>query len=1090
MDTFGSVTEPTTEQGGWAGWWFLSRLLPDAPIGWTYRRYRLTGPLDVAALAAAWRGLLRREPALRRAVLEHDGRPSVVVRPPGSVADPNVTDLRGTSPAVAEAQLAAGIARELAEVTDLSRGEPARLRVFRCPGSRTEILLGLHAVAADGLAVDRLAAQLFHAYRAGPQAGADRLAISRPQAVADRLEVTSQGQAPGRADPSVGASADPSVGASAAGVPVLSLPTDRPRPAAPTWQAATVRFDWGTATSAALRSGCRATQADPATVLAAGYLTLLARHVGADRVGLTAATGPGAGVGTRHTGFVTVVADVHDAPTFRTLVDRVRTGFARAVADPRPAHQLVRASQVDRDPRRVPLCDAVLVVRDGTAPARMPGVTVREVPVEPSVTLADLTLTVDGTGPALTGQLTYRSELFAPATADGLLGQLRTLLLAGLSAPDTPVALLPLDDPADVPPPDVAVDGPRPAAPTHECIRRRTARDGARTAVAGPTATLTYQQLDRAATDVARLLPDVAGAAVAIRLSPGPQQIAATLGAWHAGASISWFSVDQAEERSRQMLATLRPAALLVDAAGDDELARWYRDVLGGRLLVVGDPADGPASAGPVRQSPVDGPAERAADDSVLRRPAYTAFTSGSTGRPKGVVQSHEALAQFVTWFADAFGLGPGSRVAQWVTPDHDPSLCEVFATLVAGAAVHTVPARIRVHPEKLVDWLVAERISFLQTVPSFARELLGAVRARTGRAGLPHLRWLVLMGERVPGGLVDALANALPDTALANVYGPTETIAATWHVLTPPVAGAVPIGRPIPGRTMLVVDEHDRVCPTGVVGQLVVRSRYVTPGYLGLADRSAFRPVVPSDPPGADAGAGAGAGAGGWYRTGDLGRRRFDGPLEFHGRQDLQIKLYGNRLELTEIEAALTELPTVTECAVVPVTDLDGLVTQVVALVVPRTAGATPGPWRAHLRRRFGAALARVSLVVHPGRLPRNAAGKLDRRRLRLPQQVLTDPPRAPRGEVEQALADIWTRLLGAPPRTDRDTFFARGGHSLLVPALAQLVRHRFDIDVSVADLYANPSLAGMSGLVTAARRPATSGAGPTVPAPTATRS
>ncbi|MFI9203895.1 amino acid adenylation domain-containing protein [Streptomyces sp. NPDC053048] len=478
-----------------------------------------------------------------------------------------------------------------------------------------------------------------------------------------------------------------------------------------------------------------------------------------------------------------------------------------------------------------------------------------------------------------------------------------------------------------------------------EMVRGQGERHPGAVAVAWDGEAVTYGELMRQASATAASLRAAGageGTAVAVRMPAGARRIAALLGVFEAGAHLLWLGPQTAGDRTRQVLADLRPGCLVTDGPpARDGLTRWYCDELGGHVL---DGAAEELTAGPGNVPPAR-----------AEHWAYVAYTSGSSGTPKAIPQTHGALAQFVTWMAREFGIGPGSRVAQWVTPEHDPALCETFAALVAGATLCPVPDAVRVHPERLAGWLARERITHLQTVPGFARELLAAFD-RERPTALSHL---LLMGEALPDRLANELRATLPGTRLFNLYGPTETIAATWYEITTPMSGTVPIGRPIPGREVSVLDEADHPCPPGVTGEIVIRSPYVTP-------------LLPE-----------------LYRTGDLGLRRADGLLEFRGRKDFQIKLYGHRLELTDIEAALAGHDSVEECAVRVLTGRDGLVDRLVVYVVPRRAAdgepvATAQAWRAHLRGRFGTLVLPATFETLDGRLPRNAAGKVDRSRLR----------------------------------------------------------------------------------------------------------
>ncbi|MFE3433664.1 AMP-binding protein [Streptomyces sp. NPDC059171] len=710
------------------------------------------------------------------------------------------------------------------------------------------------------------------------------------------------------------------------------LPADRNRPHLPPHAGSTVAFDWSPDLGFRTARLAEAEGVTPVAVVLAGFQALVHRYAGQD--------------------------DGTPATAFRELL---RT-------TPPPA----------AGPCRIEGADAVFV-HEGRPSLRIPGAEVRRLSAHNGTAAADLTLVLQDTAPCVTGHLEYRDALFEPASARRLLEQLAVLLSAATADPDTPVGGLPLDDGRHrdraLRASDRRASDGQVTLPVHTSVRRHAEHDGVAVSFGGTRTG--YAELTADAARVASALIAAGaghGSPVAVRMRPGARRIAVLLGVLEAGAHLAWFAPDGAGERHRSMLSDLRPACMVLDGdPQEDPLALWYAGEPGARLLDVSSvlgPHAAVAGTG-VTAGARPGPADL----------AYVAFTSGSTGRPKGIAQSHAALAQFATWMGGRFAMGPGARVAQWVSPEHDPALAEVFATLVAGGTLCPVPERIRVNPDKLVPWLGQEGITHLQTVPSFARDLLGVITGADPGRRPGTLSHLLLMGEALPGELVDGLRAALPRTRLINLYGPTETIAATWHEITGRVTGPVPIGYPLPGRQVLVVDEDDRPSPAGVTGELVIRSPYVTPGYLaveGGPDHSAlFAPLAGLAPDGDR-----------WYRTGDLARLRFDGALEFRGRKDFQVKLFGNRLELTEIEAALNRDPSVLECAVLPHVNGQGLVTRLAVYVVPRGDGredvrADVRAWRSHLRGQFGPLALPAVFTRLTSRLPRNAAGKVDRSRL-----------------------------------------------------------------------------------------------------------
>ncbi|MEV4255818.1 AMP-binding protein, partial [Spirillospora sp. NPDC049652] len=767
-------------------------------------------------------------------------------------------------------------------------------------------------------------------------------------------------------------------------------------------------------------------------------------------------------------------ADFAGAPTFRHMLARTALS-RRAALDHRdlPFPTLVAALDVDRAAHRTPLYDASFACDEEPEPEpRFAGVAAR--PLDPPVTAvpSGLELRVRTTGNTVAGTLAFRADLFDAASAERLLDQLRTLLDAALKDPDQPVAALPLETPeqlrAAVRAADRVAEAPAAHPTVAAAVRHHTGRVPDAPAVVWPDGTVSYRELAALAASVTRglrRLGGAAGGAVAVRTPTGPRQVAALLGVLDAGAHLVWLGTGEAGERGRLILGDLRPPYLLLDAPPDDDaLAVWFRDELGGRPVTLDElTAEGASdedAAGPVTGS--------------ARDLAYVAYTSGSTGRPKGITQSHGGFAQFCEWMAGHFAMAPGSRVAQWAAAGYDAALVEIFAALGSGAALCPVPERVRVDPRRLVRWLAEERITHFQTVPSFAREVLRAMAALAPEERPDALEHLLLAGEPLPGELAGQLREALPGVRLTNLYGPTEVVLATWHEVTGPVRGTVPVGEPIPGRQVIVVDGQDRPCPAGMTGELVIRSPYVSPGYVGADGADAFAPLRRQEE--------FGIAPGSWYRTGDLGRRRWDGLLEFRGRQDFQIKFFGTRLELTDIEAALGGADDIAECAIVPVRDHAGLVVRLVAYVVPRprdetahssAEGAPKGDpsagWRARLRRRFGTTVPPVTFRTMTS-LPRNVGGKVDRRKLPAPASLRA--PGDDRGPTptETELTRIWAELLGTEQILPESSFFALGGHSLLVPVLLHRVRERTGTAPTPRAFLADPTLAGLAALVDAA--------------------
>ncbi|MFC5827060.1 non-ribosomal peptide synthetase [Nonomuraea insulae] len=1015
--------------------WFLQKLVPDSPAYTMLRAYRTTGELDVAALGDAWRSVVLRHEILRTTLVEAGGLP---VQEIAADCHPHAfteVDAPGSTPE----EICADLART---PLDLEEGPLACLTVARLGQDDHLLVLRLHEAVADEWSVATLLDEISDCYaiqESPPPAELQYSTYARWQR--DQSHTSEVHRLLGwwtRALSPAPASSAP--------------PADRPRPPGPSFDGGAVRFEWAPALGHALGEVAREEGVTRATVMLAAFLCLLRRHTGEDRVAVgtpvnvrPAVQATGALVGPYRNHLV-LCADLSGGITFRQAVRRTAR-VAREAHKHRalPFDRLVQSLALERDPRRIPLCDVMFDYRGDAEPVPLLGAAQAR-PERPRSCAArtDLFLAVEQAGSTLAGSLTYRDGLYEEGSAALLLDQLRTFLAIALRAPDLPADQIPLEDytrthsrvsEADQ---TAVLDPLLPSAP--ELVRAWAGRAPDTIALDFQGDTLTYRELNGCAAAVTAALGEVGGASVVVRMSPGVAQVTAALGVLGAGAHLTCLGAGDVGERGKAVLTELRPTYLLVEDQGDD-LSRWFEEELGGTVIDVGA-LDAQASAGLVIPT--------------TNAPAYIAYTSGSTGKPKGIVQSHGSLAQFATWLATEFRMRPGARVAQWAAPGYDAALCETFAALVGGATLCPVPERIRANPDKMVGWLADERITLLQTVPSFAAKLLDAIKAEGATRRL-SLTCLLLAGEPLPGELANDLHASLPAVRLANLYGATETILATWHEITGPVRGMTPIGRSIPGRQVVVLDDWDRPCPQGVTGHIVVRSPYVALGYVG-EDSEAFEPVYHLQA--------RGSGYGRFYRTGDLGRTRWDGLLEFRGRGDSQIKFHGTRFELAEVEAVLSRHESVAECALVPVSGADGWVTRLVAYVVPRNTQAEvkAADLRATLRARFGKSTLPLS-VRTVSALPRNVGGKIDRREL---SALVSDGPRgATRTPVEIEVAAIWTDVLGAEPDYDGDAFFTAGGHSLMVPRLLDRVRERFGVEVPLWEFFANPTLSGLAAQV-----------------------
>ena len=434
-------------------------------------------------------------------------------------------------------------------------------------------------------------------------------------------------------------------------------------------------------------------------------------------------------------------------------------------------------------------------------------------------------------------------------------------------------------------------------------------------------------------------------------------------------------------------------------------------------------------------------------------------FTSGSTGRPKGVAVEHGNLVHYVRGVARRLGLPAGSRYAHVSSFSADLGNTVLFPPLCLGGTLHVIPEDLVTDPEGLGAYFVEHRIDCLKIVPSHLSALLsGAHPERV----IPR-QLLVLGGEASSWELVERVHRLAPGLRILNHYGPTETtVGVVTHAVDvearPEGAPTVPLGRPLPGAQIYLLDPTMRPAPIGAVGEVFVGGAGVARGYLGQPELTKER-FVP-DPFRGVAGARL-------YRTGDRARFLLDGTLVFLGRDDLQVKVRGHRVELGEIEAAIRGCPGVKDAAVIA--RGEGLA----AYVVP--AGPAPaGDARAFLEARLPAYMVPSSLVTLDA-LPLTANGKVDRRALAAidHERDEAEIPVAPRTPAEEVLAGIWADVFGGRARVGvHDRFGDLGGHSLLAVQIIARARAAFGVEVPLRAIFDAPTVAGLADRVEAAVR------------------
>ncbi|MFL5386881.1 MAG: amino acid adenylation domain-containing protein, partial [Longimicrobiaceae bacterium] len=590
----------------------------------------------------------------------------------------------------------------------------------------------------------------------------------------------------------------------------------------------------------------------------------------------------------------------------------------------------------------------------------------------------------------------------------------------------------------------------------HETFAAHAAQSPEAPAISAAAETWTYAELDAAANRIAHRLIDGGvrpGEVVAVYAHRSAALVRALLGAWKAGAAFAVLDPAYPPARLAAQAGAARPAALLrIDAAGEVPAEAAAALAESARLTVVltADGKDG------VDGFPSTAPAVSVGPDDL----AYVAFTSGTTGAPKAIAGTHRPLAHFFGWYANELGLTEGDRCSLLSGLAHDPLLRDVCAPLFVGGRI-AIPDPDQVGtPGWLAGWMRGEGITVAHLTPA-----MGQVLATGSGDALPALRLACFGGDLLRAADVARVRALAPDALAVNFYGATETPQAIAAFRVPAdlaeVGEVVPVGGGIEGVDLLVLAPGGGVAGVGELGEIAVRTPYLSRGYLNDAELTAARFVanpLTGDP------------ADRVYRTGDLGRYRPDGAVEPAGRVDGQVKVRGFRVELGEIEAALARHPSVREAVVAARGEDPDRV--LVAYVVPSDIKdkKDTDALRAHLRSILPEYMVPSAFVVIDT-VPLTANGKVDRRALPEPEPAAAPAPDAPLTPTEEAVAAIWREVLGVDVVRAGDDFFALGGHSLRATQVLSRIQERLGVTLPVKAIFAAPTLAGLAAAVEALR-------------------
>ncbi|HZF10003.1 MAG TPA: amino acid adenylation domain-containing protein [Thermoanaerobaculia bacterium] len=1035
--------------------WFLDQLEPGSPVYTIPAAVRLAGRLDTESLARSLDEIVRRHEVLRTRFPAVGGEPVQRIVPEASfpLERVDLTPLPEDRRDAVAMQRAETAARQ---PFDLATGPLLRGLLLQLRDEDHVLVVAMSHVVADGWSIGVLTRELGALYDAFSR-GLPSPLPELPIQYADFAHWQRQ-----RLNGEVLEEQLLYWRERLRGAPErLDLPSDRPRPPLPSFAGASALFSWAPELSAALHRLGADQDATAFMTLLAAFQILLYRQSGqadlsvgtpvANRTLVESEALIGFFVNT-----LVLRVQLDDQPTFRQLLRRVREVALSAYAHQDvPFEMVVEALRPQRATGSSPLFQVLF--NFGNTPGedlRLPGLTLHLLDTELGTSKRDLTLSATDTGERLQGALTYSSDLFDPATIRRLVEQLETLLASVVAHPEARVSELEIlseaarhqllwgwNDTAPEPPPE--------AGGVHVLFERQADRTLANLALVGEGGQLTFAELETRANQLAHLLrrrgvgPEVL---VALYLERSEETVVALLAVLKAGGA--YLPLDPGEPRQSLafILGDARPQLLVTRAT----LSAGLPAECPGTVLLD---TDGPAIA---RESGAR-PSSRTVPDHLL----YVIYTSGSTGRPKGVLIAHRQMLNYVACLNRRLDLPPGTGYAMVSTFAADLGCTMLYPALTSGGCLHVLPQNRAADPVAFAEYLERHTIDALKIVPSHLAALLASSRPE---AVLPR-RLLVLGGEASRWEWIEKIEALAPRCVVLNHYGPTETTVGVMALRLTRAAGRrgpVPLGQPLAGTQVYVLDRHLRPVPFGVAGQIHVGGVALGRGYLDRPDLTAER-FIP-DPfrrtPG-----------GRLYTTGDLARHLPDDTLEFLGRADHQIKLRGFRIELGEIESVLRAHPGVREAVVALREEAEGDRRLVAYLVSGSTGEPVPAAseLRARLRERLPEHMVPAAFVALP-ELPLTPNGKVDRRALPAPEGTPAAPDQArvpPRDVLELQLVQTWQDLLGVQPIGIHDNFFDLGGHSLLMVTLIARLRSTFGKVPPLAALLQQPTVAELAALL-----------------------
>lgn len=1030
--------------------WLYEQLKPGTAAYHIPMARRVHGDVDARALERALNLLVARHESLRTSFVEQNGAVEQVIGE-NTVVSIETHDLRALDSIARSAESELLLREAALRPFDLAASSKPRVLLVRFSDDEWLMLIVVHHIVFDGASAGVFMGELAAAYAAELAGHAPHFS-PLPMQLADYAAWERRELSTERLAPELAFWREELKGAPSS----VELPTDFAQTANVVGPGGRVQVMLPRESAISIQAVAKALNVTPFVVLMSAFQTLLHRYSGqSDIVVGTAVAGRERSGTAELIGYLSntlaVRGEFADGITFAELLAQLQRRILRALDHQDvPYEKIVRDLRVGLPGTEQTLFRVMFTMQDSDISVpRLGAATIEPLGVDLGAAKFDLTVSAAALADGVDLVVEYRSDLFRRDTIVRMIDHLNMLLTHGCAAPGTPVARLPIVTDAErhlMLQTWNDTDAVWPTTATIHALFAEQARNRPdAVAVEFGEQRLTYAELDRRANQIAWNLRELGvseNAMVAVCMEKSADIVAVLLGILKADAAYVPMDPAYPDDRLTFMMADSRAQVVITE---QNLAAR----VSGGsaRLLVAADCW----SATPAAWDHAPPSAATASS------PCYVIYTSGSTGRPKGVLIEHRNVVRLLINNRLQFEFGETDVWTVFHSFSFDFSVWEMYGALLYGGRLVVVPRDVAQQPAEYLRLLRTRGVTVLNQVPSAFYALMQEELSHAS-SGLA-LRYVIFGGEALQPGLLREWKARYRNTMLVNMFGITETtVHVTWKEIGDAEIenGSSNIGGPIPTLTLYVLDEHLQLVPFGVTGELCVGGAGVAREYLNRPELTAERFVPHPFREGERL-----------YRSGDLGRLRPSGDIEYLGRRDSQVKLRGFRIELGEIEAVIAQHPAIASCVAMVRSDGPAGMRLVAYYVASddRLDRGTLRAWSAARLPEFMVPAAFVAIAT----LPLTANGKVDRRALPAPTDKATDTGReyiAPRTPLEHDIAAVWGEVLGRERVGVDDDFFTIGGHSLLAMRVIGRLSEVLPVRLTISALFEARTVANLAAI------------------------